>query len=184
LQAGRADVDTGETRRLFTDILNPNLYPADVFAPVGENLILLTGDTLLGVTSGPRFARAIWKHCGATRSFCWRKITSNWRKKSGGKRPTKSRGRTKRWRSAGGVSPRPRCVAARRRPQIYFNIAETLLELQQPENAGRMFLLVVNQVNQMEMAEKAPDTLADIRMWRMLAQHRLRDLETRASDNQ
>ncbi|GHV19105.1 hypothetical protein AGMMS49959_02990 [Planctomycetales bacterium] len=178
INAERLDGDETEMRKLFDDILDGTLYPPPVFSPPGNGALLLQGDALLGVTGGPmvrpRYLETLRRNAFFLLAQSYRQLA----KKFGRTTTDQLTRANQALEEALAVYRRARDVLPPAdSPQIYYHIGDTLFDLQQYENAGRMFLLVVNQVDQMSTVEKSPDVLAEIRLWRELAQNRLLDME-------
>lgn len=170
--------DETEVRTRLGNMINPAVYPNTMFAGFQDNNLLLRGDSLLGVTSGPvvrpRYLETLRRNAFFMLAQSWKQL---------GKRLEKS-GQQK-FNDAHAAYEEALKVYRRARdrlppqdgPQIIYNIGDTLFDLGRYEDAGRMFLMAVSQVTQMESVEDRPEFTEEIRIWRTLAENRLRDLE-------
>ena len=170
--------DESGVRRHLSRVIDSSIFPNSMFAAPPDQTLLLRGDTLLGVTSGPvirpRYLETLRRNAFFLLAQSWKELGRECERATPA-RPDEARAAyeeaLKVYRLARDRLP------PQDGPEILYNIGDTLFDLGRHEDAGRMFLMVISQVTQMESVEDRPEFTDEIRIWRTLSENRMKDLE-------
>ncbi len=172
-----------EVRLRLEDVTSQELYPNTMFELEADKL-LLSNRSVLGVNAGPivnaRYLEEIRRNSFFLLAESW---SSLGRKYDQSTPPQRSQA-IDAYEKALQVYRRSRDrLSIYDGPRILYNMGETMIRLGRPEDAKRMFLMVITQTDQItessanNVSQQIRDEVNNTQMWKSLAESRLRDLQ-------
>lgn len=166
--------DGEEVRKHLTDIINLELYPQNMTDLDGSRL-LLSGRSVLGVNEGP-MVRPLYLETLRFNAFFF--LAQSWNDE-GVRLATQNK--TQQANAAYDKALQVYRTARDRLnlldgPRILYNMGEVMVSLNRPDEAKRLFMMAISQVNQLEGADQREDVQADLRIWKTLSENRIKDL--------
>lgn len=166
-----------EMRQRLTDVIDLDLYPKSM-ADTDSTRLLLGNRSVLGITFGPlvrpRYLDELRYNAFFFLAQSWKDLGN--RLAAQNKQQAAAEAREKALQVYRTARDRLGLIDG---PRILYNMGELMVSLNRPDEARRIFLMVTSQVNQLEGSGQPQDILDDLRIWRTLAQDRIKDLDNR-----
>jgi len=177
LARSRSEMGEGEVRKLLSDVINPELYPSDMTNLDGTRL-LLTNRSVLGLTEGPvvrpRYLEALQHNSFFLLAQSWKEYGRELLREN--KKTLADNAFDKALQVYRQARDRLTLVDG---PRILYNMGEVMISLGKPQDARRLFLMAISQVNQLESSGQKQEIIDELILWRTLSQDRIRDMDNK-----
>lgn len=176
LARDNVEMDESEARKHLEDVINLDLYPKRMLK-IDADRLLLGNLSVLGITAGP-IVRPVYMN--GLRRHAFYLLAESWEslgREYGRMTPPNIEEKKKAYNKALQVYRLARDqLEIKDGPRILYNMGEVMVSLGKPEVAMRMFMMVINQVEQIAVAGNNEEIMQEINIWKTLAEQRLEDL--------
>ncbi len=173
-----------EVRDLLSDVISQELYP-NTMLELESDKLLLSNRSVLGVNAGPmvnpKHLEELRRNAFFLLAESWSSLARNYELST----PPQTEKAIDAYEKALQVYRRSRDrLSIYDGPRIIYNIGETMIKLGRIDDAKRMFLMVITQVDQLNdstsqnISQQVKNEIQNTQIWKQLAADRLKDLQT------
>ena len=177
------NAENSEIQTLLEHVISQERYPNTMFELEADKL-LLSNRSVLGVNAGPIVNKKYLEEIRRNSFFLLAESWSNLGRKYELSNPPQKSNALDAYEKALQIYRRSRDrLSIYDGPRVLYNMGETMVKLNRPDDAKRMFLMVITQVDQLSdsinsnISQQIRREIQNTQIWKELATNRLRDLQ-------